>query len=95
MDVKQFWPEATRSGPRLYYRGYTSDQYGVLAALEFTYSECAYDVSIWQSESFGYKAKRVRTKLNACLAQRAQGQPFKPNDYAFCGSLDALMDREP
>jgi len=99
-DIQKFLPEAARSsgpeGTTFYnYQGYTTKEYGVLATLSFAYSECARDVSIMRGEGYGNKAKRVRVTFDSCLSKRLKEPPFKYPDYEFCGTFDALMDKDP
>jgi hypothetical protein len=48
-----------------------------------------------RGEGYGNKAKRVRVTFDSCLSKRLKEPPVKYPDYEFCGTFDALMDKDP
>lgn len=85
-------PFATDGGRPYWYRGKTTEDYGVLVDTER--SPCAGGFLITQDERQGKRSLRVGEKLQSCLKERSTNPPHKDNDFEYCGTFWTLMQEE-
>lgn len=85
-------PFATDGGQPYWYRGKTTEDYGVLVDTER--SPCAGGFLITQNERYGKRDLRVGEKLQSCLKERFINPPHKDNDFEYCGTFWTLMQDE-